>query len=166
MNPSPNHDIQNVFREFACIDHWRSPHAVTLTMKQGIRAPYEPAAATEYLDQQKASRNFRHFMNLLNRRVLGKRFQHHDERVSVIPVIEGGRTKRLHYHAAIDCPRPDLEGLFPLIIQSTWNRTKWAYGIIDIQSNADSGWINYISKTRDKPSYADAIDWENYHNPD
>lgn len=37
--------IQREFREYADISGWHCPHAVTLTMKQGIRDPLEPAAA-------------------------------------------------------------------------------------------------------------------------
>lgn len=166
MLHASDRNIQSAFRQFAKTDHWLSPHAVTLTMKQVLRPSFDPAAATEYLDLRKASQNFRHFMNILNRRVLRKRFQHHGQRLSVVPVIEGGNGKRLHYHATIDCPRADLVGLFPLIVRSAWSKTKWGYYEIDIQPSADDGWTNYISKLRDKPNYADAIDWENYHNPD
>ena len=166
MNRHDTTKIQSAFRDFATTEGWQSPHAVTLTMKQGIRPPFEPAAATEWLDPHKARQNFRHFMNLLNRKVLGKRFSNHGERLSVIPVLEGGSGKRFHYHAMIDCPSAALEGLFPLIVQSTWAKTRWAFAQTDVQPNADNGWITYISKTRDKPDYADAIDWENYHRPD
>lgn len=160
-----NLQLQQAFRRFAQIDHWRSPHAVTLTMKQGMRS--EPYSPTEYLDRQKAVQNFRHFMNLLNRKVLGKRFQHHEQRLAVIPVLEGdGRGRRLHYHAIIDCPREDLDGLFPLIVQTAWEKTKWGYSQTNVQADADRGWVNYISKKYDKPNYADAIDWENCHQLD
>jgi len=132
-------------------------------MRQGIRAWDEPASATEFLNAQKAIQNFRHFMNLLNRRVYGKRYQHHGVRLSAIPVLEGGRGKRLHYHAVIDCPLVELEDSFPNLIQTAWEKTKWGYNQIDIQPGADNGWINYISKLNDKPNFADSIDWENYH---
>jgi hypothetical protein len=157
--------LQSAFRDFAQIGHWRSPHAVTLTMRQGIRP--EPFSPTEYLDRQRAVQNFRHFMNLLNRRVLGSHYQRKRQRLPVIPVLEGsGRYRRLHYHAVIDCPRDDLDGVFPLLIQSVWAKTKWAFVQTDVRPDADEGWVNYISKTYDKPDYADAIDWENCHQLD
>lgn len=71
MSLADQRRIQHAFREFAAFDHWHSPHAVTLTMKQGVRDPLEPASATEWLTHDKAVQNFRHFTNLLNRRVLG-----------------------------------------------------------------------------------------------
>ncbi|MES2986605.1 MAG: hypothetical protein V4808_01740 [Pseudomonadota bacterium] len=136
---------------------------MSLTMKQGIRPQDEPASATEYLAAEKASQNFRHFMNVLNRSALSRRSYRQGVRLSVIPVLEGGNHKRLHYHAVIDCPDEELRGRFPSKIESAWAETKWGYHQIDIQSAADSGWINYISKLKDKPNYADSIDWENYH---
>lgn len=157
--------IQAAFRAFADIEHWRSPHAVTLTMKQGVRDPMEPASATEFLTSEKAVQNFRHFMNLLNRRVLGKRFQHHGKALSVIPVIEGTKQKRYHYHAIIDCPRADLQEVFPDLIREAWVKTKFGYYEVNIDQNCDDGWTKYISKLRDKTSISDSIDWTNYHNP-
>jgi len=81
-------------------------------------------------------------------------------------VIEGGSGKRLHIHAVIDCPREDLVEQFPLMIEQAWLKTQWGFGQIDVQPDTDRGWIDYISKFRDKPVYADAIDWENCHNSD
>lgn len=155
--------IQQAFREFADISHWHSPHAVTLTMKQGVRDPMEPASATECLTRDKAEQNFRHFINLLNRKVLGKRFQHHGICLPVIPVIEGTKTKRMHYHAVIDCPRDDLKEGYAELIQSLWVKTKFGYRETNIQADCDKEWTKYMSKLKDKTSIADAIDWINYH---
>lgn len=163
---SENIRIQQAFREFATIDHWHAPHAVTLTMKQGIRDPFEPASATEFLTPEKASANFRHFMNLLNRKVLGKSYERHRQGLRVIPVIEGTQSKRYHYHAVIDCPRDDIAEEFPQLIHDTWIKTRFGYNKLQIVENCDAGWTKYISKLRDKTSIHDSIDWINYHNPD
>lgn len=157
--------VQQAFREFADISHWHSPHAVTLTMKQGIGDPLEPASPTEFLTPDKAVQNFGHFMNLLNRKVLGKRFQHHGVRLPVIPVIEGTKTKRYHYHAIIDCPPDDLKERFSELIHETWVKTRFGYKEVKIDPDCDDGFTKYISKLRDKASIHDSIDWINYHNP-
>lgn len=157
--------IQREFRKYADISDWHSPHAVTLTMKQGVRDPCEPAAAIERLTADKAVQNFRHFMNLLNRNALGKRFQRHGMRLPVIPVLEGTQTKRMHYHAIIDCPRDDLKDRFPFMIEDAWSKTKFGYRQVHIRPDCGRIWTKYISKMNDKPSIADAIDWENLHRP-
>jgi len=118
------------------------------------------------LTRDAANQNYRHFLNLLSGMVLGKAATRFGKRLNAISTIEGGDRRRLHIHALIDCPRDDLLGSFPTLIKQAWRRTQWGHGQIDIQPGADAGWINYISKFRDKPVYADAIDWENYHNSD
>jgi hypothetical protein len=135
-------------------------------MKQAIKNDDGLRSITTFLDANKASQNLHHFLNVLNGRVLGKAHTRFGDRLRVIPVIEGGGGKRLHYHVVIDCPRDDLRDSFPSVIDDIWQRTDWGYAQTDIQAGADAGWINYISKFRDKPTFADAIDWLNYHNPD
>ena len=152
---------QQAFRNFNHITGWNAPMAVTLTLKQGIPID-QSRRAYERLTPERASQNLRHFLNLLNKRVYGNAHARHKLRIPVIPMLEGGTSKRLHYHLMIDCPRDDLKPIYPEIIRSLWGRTLWGYDHIDIQANADSGWINYISKLRDKPIFEDSIDWVNY----
>ena len=169
MNYAHRTDIERYrdgFLAFSSIERWKNPFAVTLTLKQQLEVEVRSCRIRIPITKETASQNFGHFMNLLNRKVLGKRFSRFGERIRVIPVIEGGFRKRLHIHAVIDCPRDDLRDSFPTAIREAWSHTRWGYWQADIQADADLGWIEYISKTRDKPSYADAIDWMNYHNPD
>jgi len=63
----------------------------------------------------------------------------------------------------IDCPRNEALEAFPSLISDFWQKTPWGYHEIDIQSSANDGWLEYISKIRDKPNFGDAIDWDNYH---
>ena len=152
---------QSAFRAFARIDHWAAPHAVTLTMKQGLNN-----GSFVLLTNEAASRNYRHFLNVLNDRVFGKAAQRFGRRVNSISTIEGGGGKRIHIHGVIDCPLPDLVPRFPALIAEVWRKSDWGHQEIHIQPGADAGWTKYISKLRDKPNYADSIDWENYHNAD
>lgn len=152
---------QKAFQDFARIDDWAAPHAVTLTMKQGLNyGTFVPLA------HQAASKNYRHFLNLLNDRVFGKAAQRFGRRVNAISVIEGGCGKRIHIHGVIDCPIPDLVPSFPVLIAEAWHKTDWGHHQMDIQPGADAGWTKYMSKLRDKPDYADSIDWENCFNAD
>jgi hypothetical protein len=166
MNRAQTLSHQAAFRDFARIDHWHAPHAVTLTMKQGMPVANGYRSTMAYLDEGKASQNLGHFHSVLSRKLLGKPADRYGKRVPLIPVIEGGNGKRLHYHVMIDCPRADLQSDFSKLVRDTWLRTQWGHDQIDIQPQADIGWINYISKFRDKPNYSDAVDWPNYHNPD
>lgn len=153
---------QQAFREFSRIDGWNAPYAVTLTMKQGISSNDQYGRAFLKLTPERASQNLSHFLKLLNKRVYGNAYTRFNARIPVIPIREGGARSRLHYHLMIDCPRDDLKPVYPELIRSLWGRTRWGHQQIDIQADADSGWINYISKLRDKPSFEDSIDWVNY----
>ena len=157
---------QQAFRDFTHINGWNALHAVTLTMKQGVSVEDRYGRTTIRLTRERASQNLGHFLNLLNKRVNGKAHTKFNVRIPVIPILEGGSGSRLHYHLMIDCPRDDLKPVYPQLIQSLWARTQWGYDQIDIQADADSGWINYISKLRDKPSFEDSIDWVNYSSID
>lgn len=158
--------LQSEFRQFANYDKWKSPHAVTLTMKQGLLAANGNSSTFVRLTCQEASQNFGHFMNCMNRQVFGQAFKRYGKRLPVIPVLEGGNGSHLHYHATIECPRDDLELGFKSLIRSTWLKTQWGRREMDIKIDADEGWLGYISKERDKPDYDLSIDWLNYYNPD
>lgn len=156
---------QAAFRQFASIDGWQAPYAVTLTMKQGAPVANGQRSVMAFLDPDKASQNLRHFHRIISRKVLGKPADRFGQRLPMIPVLEGGNGSRLHYHLLIDCPRQDRQSDFPDLVRDVWSRTQWGHREIDIQA-ADDGFKFYISKLRDKPNYADAIDWTNYYNPD
>ena len=70
--------------------------AVTLTLKKRVKGVW--------LDDIRASQNFRHFMNLLNSKVYGKRFKRFNKQLKVIPVMEMSASNRLHFHLIIEVP--------------------------------------------------------------
>lgn len=160
------YQIRSAFRDFAELSAWNAPYAVTLTLRQKRMVEDDTGRSYEVrLTPERASQNFRHFLKLLNTRLLGKAATRFGRSVNVIPVLEGGNGKRLHYHAAIDCPRDDLREGFHLAVITCWLKTDWGYWEHDVQPDADAGWIDYISKPCDKPVFADAIDWANCHQP-
>lgn len=151
--------LQRSYREWfasSLTEGWSHPFAVTLTLKH--RVDQEP------LDEVKANKNFRHFMNLLNRRVSGNSTRLGGTGVRVISSLEGGRAGgihdgRLHFHALIDCPRPALVEEYPEIIRDLWSKTRWGYREIEVLSAHDPvGWIDYLTKVRDKPDFGSSID--------
>jgi hypothetical protein len=165
MHPLKDRAVRNALRDWVDIEAWQAPFAVTLTLRQSINVEENSAIRRLWLTDQQASQNFRHFMNMLNRRTFGKTAIRYGRGVSVLPVLEGGDGKRLHYHAAIDCPRSSLAQDFPSIIGSLWRSTMWGYDQIEVRPDADRGWLNYITKLRDKPDFASAIDWVNVRLP-
>ncbi len=83
--------------------------------------------------------------------------------LQVIPVFEGGNGTRLHYHLILDCPRDELRLGYVDLISRLWTGTDWGHKKIHVHADSDAGWYKYMSKFRDKPNYADSIDYANCH---
>jgi len=158
------HDLQKLqqaFRSFVDLETWQAPFAVTLSLKQARQeTPNGPWAK---LTPEWASENFRQFMNRLNAKVWRNAAKRHGVLLNVFPIVEGTKDKRFHFHAVIDCPRPELMEIFPELIEQCWLKTHWGYDQIDIKPNADNGWIRYITKLRDKQDFSLSIDIANIH---
>ena len=154
--------IQKSLRDWIDISQWRNLFAVTLTMKEVIVADDGYRSFFVRLDRYAAVQNMRHFLNVLNEKVFKSAFRRFGKQLTVIPVLEGGRDHRLHYHAAMDCPRDNLVPEFSDMIRQEWQRTQWGYREIDVK-RADDGWIDYITKLRAKSDFSDSIDWKNFH---
>lgn len=126
--------------------------AVTLTLKKRVKGVW--------LDDIRASQNFRHFMNLLNSKVYGKRFKRFNKQLKVIPVMEMSASNRLHFHLIIEVPT-DCDYLWlQNEVKEIWGKTTFGYREIDIQKISDDGWTDYITKFRTK---GDEVDWNNVH---
>lgn len=114
-----------------------------------------------FLTPEAASQNVRHFINVLSRQTLGNTSYKYGKRIQIMPIVEGTVEGVLHYHAQIECPNLELRPVFPTLMASIWSQTLWGAQIHVVP--VDSGWINYITKQRSKPVFADAVDWQNAH---
>lgn len=145
-------------------DHQEDLLAVTLTFKQAIRTNESAGAGLIRLDRQKAEKNMRHFLNLLNQRVLGKRFRRFNKRLISVPVYEQSESTRFHAHLVLQKPSDKTLEEFTEVIESCWQRCDFGYKNIDVQLITDSGWLAYMLKDRTKMDGAiDAIDFLNCH---
>lgn len=156
--------LQNSIRQWIDLDHWNHPFGITLTLKQRVWIDNDRGRHGVTLTPEDGSRNLRHFLNVLNKQVYGSSSRRFGKQLPVIPVLEGGGTKRLHYHLVMDCPRDDLIEVFPSMVVQTWRKTVWGYDQTHI-TPCDKGWVSYITKFRDKPDFGSSIDWLNCHNP-
>ena len=148
-----NRRFQTETREFLRQIPWRHPVAVTLTMKQRVDA--------RNIDLQAASKNFRHFLNRLNRVIFKNAAKRFDRGVRVFPICEHSADIRYHYHAIIDRPDNLDMDAFHDLIRASWLKTRWGYREMVIKDVRDGGWANYMTKFASKPSFLDSIDWEN-----
>jgi hypothetical protein len=157
-------NIQKSIRKWIDVGDWNHPFAATLTLKQSIGGDGGVSSASERLTVEAASRNARHFLNVLNKRIFGPAAFRYQKRVPVVAVLEGTAAKRFHYHLIIDCPRDSLIEEFPTMIRSSWMKTVWGYKEMDVRP-CDVGWLDYMTKLKDKTDFASSIDWLNCHLP-
>lgn len=125
---------------------------ISLTLKQKSNG--------EKLDTINMSQNFRHFMNILNSKVYGKRFKRFNQQLRVLPVIEMSQDNRFHYHLILEVPEVTTNLWLGEEVKNAWKKTKFGYRQIDIQSITDDGWTDYITKFKTKE---DQVDWVNVH---
>jgi len=139
------------------ITHCQNPRAVTLTLKPYIFSNNNFARLTT----EAASRDLRHFLNVLSRKLL-KRFDvRRGRRLTCFPVLED-KYVNPHYHLMLDKPNGVSDELFEILVRSAWHKTTFGHSQVDIRP-CDLGWILYITKLRTKRDFIDSIDWENYH---
>lgn len=145
------YNLKNAHRGYLQNVYFEDMVAVTLSMKQ--------YAHGHKLDNDKAIQNLSHFMNLMNKKAFGNAFTRYGKRLSVVPILERSMSHRLHYHLAIDNPYPNDPMIFDYHVHTMWRKTDWGYSEIDIQHDANSGWINYITKFNSH----DEVDWKNFY---
>lgn len=75
--------IQKSVRQWIDIDGWNHPFAVTLTLKQRIGGDGGVSAASENLTPEIASRNLRHWLNVMNKQVYGSAAQRHGKQLPI-----------------------------------------------------------------------------------
>ncbi len=126
--------------------------SVTLTMKQVVE--------NEHLDPIKSSKNFKDFLNRLNKKVYGNIYKRFGKSVSVVPVIEKSFEGRYHFHLILEKPKHISQNTYELMIVGCWKETRFGYYEVDIRNIYSSGWSDYITKFVSKE---DTIDWENFH---
>lgn len=155
--------IQQETRDWLLEFQWGMTHAVTLTMKQYREITNDKGMTTLTLTEDEARKNFRHFMNRLNRSMFGNS----SRRLYVIPVLEGKATgKNLHYHCAFGNFRKEMsQEEIAAAIHNAWHKTAFGNIEIKIKPVCTDGWIDYITKEVGLGS-ADNVDVGNMHIPD
>lgn len=129
----------------------KNPFAVTLTMNS--------------VQWRSHSQNFRHFMNRLNQSFLKSGYRRYGKRLTVIPIIEGTRDVRPHYHCIIDNPFPERDREFVNTLKESWNKTLLGQSKVQVEPMESNKWISYITKLSSKSDIRESVDWENISLP-
>ena len=115
-----------------------------------------------YLDKIKVSMNTKRFLNYLNYKVYKNSFRRHNKRLKVIPTIEGGwkSDKRYHVHLVMELPDTNIISNkdFYSLFFNCWDKTYYSYSHPKVEQYIDHGWIDYITKFKEKDDF---VDWDN-----
>tara|TARA_E500000331_G_scaffold289799_1_gene285650 strand:- start:27 stop:515 length:489 start_codon:yes stop_codon:yes gene_type:complete len=139
----------------------RNPLNVTLTEKQYLHKTVGKDNRIFKLDELKSSQNFRHFSNVLNKKVFGNGFYRFNKRLRMLVIREVSHTLRHHLHLIMEQPQRYSFEEFKKLIEFVWKKTNFGYSEIHIEKPTNSereiGWFNYIMKNYNENS----IDWNN-----
>ena len=131
------------------IDSYEDLVGVDLTMKQ--------MADGKKLDSSRASENFRHYLNILNKKVYGNASKRFGKRLFVIPVIEV-KNHRYHYHTIFKLPKWMGREEFCELAITCWQKTYFGYREFYFKPIINERLVRYITKFKaDK----DELDWIN-----
>lgn len=117
------------------------------------------------MSKELASKAIRHYLRRLDLVAFGMGAKRRGRRVRAIPVMEGGSRPddtHIHYHLQLDVPDGWTLDDWKQTAASEWQKVRWASAKQNcFRDVADEGWLEYILKLRDKPSFIDAVDFEN-----
>ena len=135
--------------------HARAPTkaiAVTITFRRQVTVEEARSAMTK-------------FCRMLNLKAYGSSFKTGRNRLAIIPVQEGGdgaSEKRVHYHLHLEVPVGWTTEAWTAAVAEKFKKIEeFGHEHFVVKPVWDSGWLNYCLKSRDKTSFADAIDVQN-----
>jgi len=134
-----------------------NPLNVTFTQKQYVNG--------QRIDDPSSEQNFRHFRNVLNRKVFGNGYKRFNRQLQMLVIREVSSDKRHHLHCVIEQPQKYEFEEFVSLIHSVWSVTKFGYKQIHIEKPSsqqrEDGWLDYIMKDYTKVSLSTSIDYVN-----
>jgi len=135
----------------------KNPINITFTQKQKVDG--------KWIDDFQSEQNFKHFKNVLNRKVFGNGYKRFNKQLEMLVIREVSLNQRHHLHCIIELPLRYRFDEFSSLIKRIWRNTKFGYDQIDIEKPSsqlrEDGWLDYIMKDFTKVSLSTSIDYEN-----
>jgi hypothetical protein len=150
--------MDKVIKEYVKKHRVRNPINVTLTQKQFWKGVP--------IDDIQSERNFRHFQNVLNRKVFGNSYQRYGRKLQSLVVREVSGGGRHHLHLILETPQKIPPNIFVWMIRESWVSTNYGYDHIHMEipqtSQREDGYLTYMMKGKTKPTgLPNSIDWMN-----
>jgi len=110
------------------------------------------------IDEIEASKNLRHCLNKVNRKLFGKNGNKKGRKLKVIPVME--KTWKIHFHLLIEIPEGKTFKEIRDLLLWYWRGTRYGAFKNHTKTNADEGWLDYITKFRRQEDEVDFLNIE------
>ncbi len=153
MSSNLNDQLKNYLRS----KRVKNPINITFTQKQKVDG--------KWIDDFQSEQNFKHFKNVLNRKVFGNGYKRFNKQLEMLVIREVSLNQRHHLHCIIELPLRYRFDEFSSLIKRIWRNTKFGYDQIDIEKPSsqlrEDGWLDYIMKDFTKVSLSTSIDFEN-----
>ena len=153
MSSNLNDQLKNYLRS----NRVKNPINITFTQKQKVDG--------KWIDDFQSEQNFKHFKNVLNRKVFGNGYKRFNKQLEMLVIREVSLNQRHHLHCIIELPLRYWFDEFSSLIKNIWKNTKFGYDQIDIEKPSsqlrEDGWLEYIMKDFTKVSLSTSIDYEN-----
>lgn len=134
-----------------------NPINITLTEKQQFNGIT--------IDDVVSEQNFRHFKNILNRKVFGNRHRRFGTQLKMLVVREVSSGNRHHLHLIIEQPFGYTYKKFRTLVKECWMKTDFGHFQTHFEKpltiEREDGWVDYLLKDRTKESLESSIDWSN-----
>ena len=120
-----------------------NPIFVTFTEKQVIRHDFNKQLENSF---ERSIDNFRHFKNLLNRKVFKKSYHRYsNKQLKMFVVHEKSKLDRHHIHSVIEKPEWFDEQDYETLIRNLWDKSDYGYRQIWFdQPPTDQDHINWV----------------------
>ena len=153
MSSNLNDQLKNYLRS----KRVKNPINITFTQKHKVDG--------KWIDDFQSEQNFKHFKNVLNRKVFGNGYKRFNKQLEMLVIREVSLNQRHHLHCIIELPLRYRFDEFSSLIKRIWRNTKFGYEQIDIEKPSsqlrEDGWLDYIMKDFTKVSLSTSIDYEN-----
>lgn len=157
-----NKELRDAIKSWIDTSDWANMTAVTLTMKKGTVID----DVWVRVDELACRKALKHYLNRVNRAVYSTDYRKKKKRCRVVAAVECDADGRWHVHAAIEGPAETGEFQFETTLKTQWRKICGS-DKFSVKRDADSGWIKYLLKRRQKgmfEHFIDGVDLNSYYN--
>ena len=144
--------LEHAARSFQDVRDLDKLCGITLFLKRSHKFTLGNQYAWVRLDAIVLQREWRRFINQLNRKIYKSAHRKHYKEVEMQARLEKSENGCFHMHVAFQTPDHQTSEEFLRIVASLWSKQDYSSGSGEKHFVSDAGWVNYINKFGRKDS--------------